>query len=176
MRDEDSVKSTVVGKRLALQLARQDTLHAEAITQQRLNNFLFCVSILFLVWATIFVNQTTELAFERRVALVLFSLLSFILSVAYTLLGYRGDRFITMHYDISLQLESKLLDDTPPTVEPIVSLQSGEEYICQSELFSGNSIRIPGAARMEPVSTHLLIMVPASFALTAIILFALSIS
>ncbi len=157
----------------ALDLAREDTRHAENVTQTRMYNFLFCDSILILSWVTVFVASPQSAPPSRPYALVALAVLSLFLSIAYALFGRGATKFIRMHYDISLVLESQLPQPLW-TADPIVALQRGKEYICKSKYQNGEIIRGP-RPRAKLHTGYMLTAVPISFALLSIVLVVLSV-
>src|SRR5712692_9363567 len=117
----------------ALNLAREDTRHAETVTQTRMYNFLFCDSILILSWVTVFVASPQSAPPSRPYALVALAGLSLFLSIAYAIFGWGATKFIRMHYDLSLVLESQLPQPLW-TADPIVALQRGKAIYLQIQV------------------------------------------
>jgi hypothetical protein len=166
---EDSTKDSLV--LFALGQAREDTRHAENVTQSRMYNFLCCNSILVLSWATVFVASPQPAQAGRPYVLIALATLSLLLGILYARFGSGAAKFIQMHYDLSLILEAKL-PKALWTATPIVALQHGTAYECKSDYQQGKII--PG--QHQGIHTgHMLVAVPILFAILSAVLFVSSV-
>lgn len=87
--------------------------HAEVIVQQRLNNFLVVATILLATIATVLAatapDKPSELAAiiltkYRTNFVVVLSVIGFLLSVAYGILGARQKKFVQLHKEVVMHL------------------------------------------------------------------------
>jgi hypothetical protein len=85
-------------------------IHAEAISWNRLYNFLMGNSILVLAWATVYAS--TQASILTRVVLTAICLLGGGSGVAWASLGGRTRKHVQRHFDQALEIEQ-----TPPMWE-----------------------------------------------------------
>lgn len=138
--------------------AQEDRRHGEAITQTRLNNFLFSSSILVVAWATVYASEGGVAKYTF--VLQILSAANFFLSLAYGFFGIRNKRTLGRHRSIVIQIEKALPKELQTTHAlergtPAEGTGAGEQYL--------------------GVSTHdMLWGVPAALLLISVLLFDVS--
>ena len=80
--------------------------HAEDVSWNRFNNYLFVNSIIILAWATVWSN--IDLSPDRAGLLVLMAALGLFSGVVWSGLGYRGRTFLLKYNEAGLVLDAKL--------------------------------------------------------------------
>jgi hypothetical protein len=138
--------------------------HAEVIVQQRLYNFLMAESILLLAAAAILANSVIDLS--RALFLFTVSLLGFVLSVAWAILGYRERIFLNLHMEIVESLEQQIEDPRYRVSEPIAHLRDGKKVIFP---ISKKEVELSGMLRFMH-SSHVLIGAPIAFGVVFFVL------
>jgi hypothetical protein len=93
----------------SIHLATSNAQHGETVTQSRLNNFLFAVSILLLAWATLY--DRAQAGSGRTIALIGVALLSAFLSIIWLILGTRQQKFAELNWDLVAREEARLPRD-----------------------------------------------------------------
>ena len=153
-----------------LQLIAEATANyrsAEAIIQQRLNNFLMAESILLLASAAI---VSTSSSTGKQVLVLVVSVLGAGLGLVWTGLGVRQKVFLDLHMEIILWLEG--LDGRLWRVnQPIADLRDGKEVTFP---LSHRKVKLSGSERAFR-SSNLAALVPFAFALTFTVLLGVGI-
>jgi hypothetical protein len=140
--------------------------HAEIVVQQRLYNFLMAASILLLAAAATLSVQATV---PRNIFIITDSILGFIISIIYTILGYRQRKFIDLDMKIIENLENQLTVKQYCVWEPIAQLAAGKEVTFP---ISGKKVRL---SRLELImrASNILFIAPFFFALVFLVLFGI---
>jgi hypothetical protein len=162
----------------SLDIATEGFRHMEEIGQHRLHNFLVGDTILLVGWATLFEignRPGAEHGPERAIVLVIFAVLSALLSFLWTILGRRERKFLDLQMGIVCDLETMLWDRSKlnalKITDPIRNLQNGEEV---SIPCSGKKVELSRTQRIMK-SRNLAVWAPFAFGIASLLLIVVSI-
>ncbi len=155
-----------------LQLIAEATANyrsAEAIIQQRLNNFLMAESILLLASAAIVTTTSTS---GRQLLVLVVSGLGAALGFGWTLLGLRQKVFLDLHMEILLRLEARFEDRLWRVNEPIGDLRDGKKEVTFP--LSGREVKL-SHWELKFRSSNLVALVPLAFFVAFLMLFGVGV-
>lgn len=143
--------------------------HAETIVQARLYNYLVSATILLAAWPGFNTSDTWSAIFH-----LVISFLGFLLSLLWSILGFRQCKFLDVHMDIIVDLENQLPEDYQnmgmKTTVPINNLQKGLLVNLRN---SDKNIKLNKFEKMFS-SRNFLFIVPIGFKVTFLFLLVYS--